>query len=89
MVEDRVRTNKSFGLQNLPSRSWRANRAWLLAASIAADLDTWNRLLGLATAEPRTMRFRIYDGPARLVHRARGRWLHLDRPALATAFQTA
>ena len=36
------------------------------------------------------MRFRIYAVPARLVHHARRRWLHLDRDwPWATAFQTA
>jgi hypothetical protein len=96
VVEDRVRTNKSLGLQNLPSRSWRVNRAWVLAANIATDLDAWHRLLGLhdqpdlTTAEPKTMRFRIYAIPARLVHHARRRWLHLDHHwPWATAFQTA
>lgn len=96
VVEDRVRTNKQTGLRNLPSQSWTVNRAWVLAANIAADLEVWNRLLGfhddpdLAHAEPKTMRFRIYAVPARLVRHARRRRLHLDRDwPWATAFQTA
>lgn len=84
VVEDRVRTNKSMGLQNLPGWSWRINRAWMCAANIAADLDSWHRLLGLhdqpdlAAAEPKTMRYRLYAIPARLVRHARTRWLRLD-----------
>lgn len=46
-VEDRVRTNKAMGLDNLPSQSWEVNRGWMLAANIAADLDAWVRLLAL------------------------------------------
>ncbi|MEU5306973.1 hypothetical protein ACH4YO_41260 [Streptomyces noursei] len=70
-VEDRVRTNKAMGLDNLPSASWEINRGWTLTANIAADLDAWVRLLalhdiGLADAEPDTMRFRPYRLPARL-----------------------
>jgi hypothetical protein len=83
-VEDRVRTNKAMGLDNLPSASWEINRGWMLAANIAADLDAWVRLLalhdieGLADAEPDTMRFRLYHLPARLADHARRRWLRID-----------
>lgn len=64
-VEDRVRTNKATGLANLPSQSWQINTGWMLTANLAADLDTWLRLLtlhdqdGLEDAEPDTMRLRI------------------------------
>ena len=47
VVEDRVRTGKAMGLHNLPSSSWQVNQGWVLAASLAADLDAWTRLLGL------------------------------------------
>jgi hypothetical protein len=76
-VEDRVRTNKAMGLDNLPSQSWEVNRGWMLAANRAADLDAWVRLLALhdiddlADAEPDTMRFRLYHLPARLADHAR------------------
>ncbi|MBX9399321.1 transposase [Streptomyces sp. TRM72054] len=69
-VEDRVRTNKAMGLDNLPSVSWEVNRGWMLAANLARDLDAWVQLLalhdidGLADAEPDTMRFRLYHLPA-------------------------
>jgi hypothetical protein len=84
-VEDRVRTNKAMGLDNLPSASWEVNRGWMLAANLAADLDAWLRLLALhdiddlADAEPDTMRFRLYHLPARLADHARRRFLRIER----------
>ncbi len=47
VVEDGVRTAKSMGLRNLPSKTWVVNCGWVLAASLAADLAAWCRLLGL------------------------------------------
>lgn len=82
-VEDRVRTNKATGLHNLPSKSWQVNESWILAANLAADLDAWTRLLGFAgddeleTAEPDSMRSKIYSLGARLVRHARTRTLKL------------
>ncbi|MET7519434.1 transposase [Streptomyces sp. NPDC005480] len=84
VVEDRVRTNKAMGLHNLPAKSWIANRGWMLAANVAADLDAWLRLLvlhdqeDLADAEPQTMRMRIYHQAGRLARHARIRHLRLD-----------
>jgi hypothetical protein len=84
-VEDRVRTNKAMGLANLPSQSWQINTGWMLAANLAADLDTWLRLLtlhdqdGFEDAEPDTMRLRIYHLPARLARHARRRILRVER----------
>jgi hypothetical protein len=94
-VEDRVRTNKAMGLDNLPSSSREVNRAWMLACNLAVDLDAWLRLLGLhdvdglADAEPDTMRFRLYHLPARLAHHARRRLLRTEETwPWATAFLT-
>lgn len=73
-----------MGLHNLPSKSWTVNQAWMLTANLAADLDTWLRLLalhdrpGLADAEPDTIRFRLYHLPARLSRHARRRWLRIE-----------
>ena len=95
-VEDRVRTNKAMGLDDLPSASWEVNRGWMLAANLASDLDAWVRLLALHTikdladAEPETMRFRLYHLPARLADHARRRWLRVDAtwaPAFTTCWQ--
>ncbi|MFE4578103.1 IS1380 family transposase [Streptomyces chartreusis] len=94
-VEDRVRTNKTMGLTNLPSTSWDVNTGWMLAANLACDLDAWLRLLALhdhdklAHAEPQTMRLRLYHLPARLAHHARRRYLRIERTwPWATAFTT-
>ncbi|MFD4144468.1 transposase [Streptomyces sp. NPDC058572] len=99
-VEDRVKAIKRIGLGLLPSKSWQINTAWVLAATIAADLDAWVRLLllpdapGLAAAEPATIRRKLYHIPARLTTHARRRTLHLDRSwpwvlAFTTAWQRA
>ncbi|USY22640.1 transposase [Nocardiopsis exhalans] len=94
-VEDRVRTNKAMGLALLPSRSWTVNRAWVLAANLACDLDAWLRLLtlhdkeDLAQAEPESIRFRLYHQSARLARHARRRFLRLERTwPWAQAFST-
>ena len=84
-VEDRVKAIKRVGLGLLPSKSWQINAAWVLAATLAADLDAWTRLLLLhdepepAKAEPETIRRKLYHLPARLTAHARRRTLHLDR----------
>ena len=57
-----VRTAKTMGLRNLPSKSWQVNKGWVIAANIAADLTAWTRLLGhcddqeLRDADPDTLR---------------------------------
>jgi hypothetical protein len=84
VVEDRVRTAKSMGLRNLPSKTWAVNRGWVLTANIAADLTAWCRLLGLYDqdglndAEPDTLRYRLWHLPARLVRHARKRVLKIS-----------
>ena len=87
VVEDGVRAAKSMGLRNLPSTSktWVVNCGWVLAASLAADLAAWCRLLGLydqedlKDAEPGTLRYRLLSLPARLVRHARARVLKISR----------
>jgi len=80
-----VRTAKSMGLRNLPSKTWQVNCGWVLAANIAADLAAWCRLLGLydcddlKDAEPDTLRYRLLSLPARLVRHARARVLKISR----------
>jgi Transposase DDE domain group 1 len=79
-----VRTAKAMGLRNLPSKTWRVNRGWVLAANIAADLTAWARLLGLHDQEelrdatPDTLRYRLWHVPARLVRHARKRILKIS-----------
>ena len=85
VVEDGVRTAKSMGLRNLPSKTWQVNCGWMLAANLAADLAAWCRLLGLydcddlKDAEPDTLRYRLLSLPARLVRHARARILKISR----------
>jgi hypothetical protein len=82
---DGVRTAKSMGLRNLPSKTWQVNCGWVIAANIAADLTAWARLLGfhdcadLKEAEPDTLRYRIWHIPARLAHHARQRVLKISQ----------
>ena len=49
-VEDRIRHAKDTGIGRFPSRELAINQAWTLAASIAADLIAWLRLLALPPA---------------------------------------
>ena len=85
-VEDRIRHAKDSGLRHFPSREYPINQAWLMLAQIAADLTAWTRLLalrgdaaGLATCEPKALRYRLLHVPARLVHRARRRHLRIPK----------
>lgn len=70
-VEDFIRCGKATGLDHLPSTSMEINRAWCVAATIAADLLSWLRLLcldrTLVDAEPKTLRYRILHTAVRLV----------------------
>ena len=85
VVEDGVRTGKAAGLRRLPSKSWRVNCGWTVAANIAADLQAWCRLLGLydiedlKDAEPDTLRRRLWHVPGRLARHARRRTLKISR----------
>jgi hypothetical protein len=83
-VEDGVRTAKDTGLARFPSHSWTVNTAWCAAVTIAVDLLCWLRLYalaatGLASAEPKTLRYRLLTVPARLIRARRYRWLRLPR----------
>jgi hypothetical protein len=79
-----VRTAKTMGLRNLPSKSWQVNCGWVIAANIAADLAAWTRLLGfgdnpdLREADPDTLRYRVWHIPARLARHARERVLKIS-----------
>jgi hypothetical protein len=81
-----VRTAKTMGLRNLPSKAWQVpvNCGWVIAANIAADLTAWTRLLGfgddpdLREADPDTLRYRLWHIPARLARHARERVLKIS-----------
>ncbi len=82
-VETRIRHAKDSGIGRFPSRQYDINVAWTLAASIAADLIAWLRLLALPAAlracEPKALRYRFLTVPARLTHGARRRHLRFPR----------
>jgi len=82
-VETRIRHAKDSGIGRFPSREYDINTAWTLAASVAADLIAWLRLLALPAAlkvcEPKALRYRFLTVPARLTHGARKRHLRFPR----------
>jgi hypothetical protein len=61
----------------------RHHQACLQIVAVAADLTAWLRLVALdgylATAEPKTLRFRMLHVPARLTCSGRRRHLRLPR----------
>ncbi len=62
-AENRVRAAKACGLQNLPFRAFARNELWLELVICALDLVAWTQALvpdgALATAEPKTLRYRL------------------------------
>jgi hypothetical protein len=80
-VEDRIKELKACGATRLPSTSYARNSAWLQLSAHAVTLLAWTRLLGmdgdLATAEPKTLRFRVLAAPARYARHARRRVLKI------------
>jgi hypothetical protein len=74
-VEDHIRRLKESGLCRFPFSDGDANRAWLAVVCFAADLVRWFQLLcltgHLARAEPKTLRWRLWHTPARIVGHAR------------------
>jgi hypothetical protein len=83
-VEDEVRTTKDTGLGHLPSKSWDVNLGWAQAICIAKDLLAWLRLHGelpadMRRAEPKTLRYRLLQVPARITRGQRRRRLRLPR----------
>jgi len=97
-VEDRIRCGKATGLGHLPSTLMAINQAWCVAATIAADLLCWLRLLcldpALADAEPKTLRYRLLHTAARIVRGQRKRKIKIPESwpwanELAAAFHAA
>ncbi len=94
-VEDCIRTGKDTGLGRFPSREYAINAAWLELALAGCDLLAWARttLLDgeLATAEPKTLRYRLLHVAARLTRGQRRLFVRIDagwpwRQELAAAF---
>lgn len=74
-VENHIRRLKDSGLCRFPFTDRDANQAWLTAVCLAADLVRWFQLLclhgPLARAEPKTLRWRLWHAPARVIRHAR------------------
>jgi hypothetical protein len=93
-VEDHIRRLKDSGLCRFPFSDLDANRAWLAAVCFAADLVRWFQLLcltgHLTRAEPKTLRWRLWHAPARLIRHARQDIVRIldgwpDAPAILAA----
>ncbi len=73
-VEDNIKHLKASGLERFPFKSLAANQAWLQLVAMASDLVRWFQLLcldgSLAKAEPKTLRWRFWHTPARVVRKA-------------------
>jgi hypothetical protein len=95
-IEDSIRCAKASGLRNLPFRLFAMNEAWLELVLTGCDLVAWARMLllsgtGLATAEPKRLRYRLFHVAGRIASHARGVRLRLPRcwpwaDVLVTAF---
>lgn len=74
-VEDHIRRLKHSGLCRFPFADGDANQTWLAVVCFAADLVRWFQLLcltgQLARAEPKTLRWRLWHAPGRLIRHAR------------------
>jgi hypothetical protein len=93
-VEDHIRRLKDSGLCRFPFRDLGANRAWLAVVCFAGDLVRWFQLLcltgPLARAEPKSLRWRLWHAPARLIRHARRDIVRIldgwpDAPAIVAA----
>jgi hypothetical protein len=74
-VENHIRRLKDSGLCRFPFTDRDANQAWLTIVCLAADLVRWFQLLcltgHLTRAEPKTLRWRLWHAPARVIRHAR------------------
>ena len=96
-VEDRVRSWKDCGLENLPFEGFARNQAWVAASLIAGCLLAWTQLTcfegELAKAEPKRFRYRVLHVAAQVAHHANQLVVHLDESwpwvsELASAYTT-
>ena len=75
-VEDCIRTGKDCGIGRFPSHDFAMNSAWLGVSLIAAGLLSWLRFIALdgdlASAEPKTLRYRVLHAAGKLVAAAAG-----------------
>lgn len=82
-MEQRIRDAKDTGLANLPSANFRVNEIWMQLVLAAQDLLAFFAVLAcdgdLATAEPKTIRYRLLHVAGKITTSARRPTLHLDR----------
>jgi len=83
-VEDRIRDDKDTGLAKLPFKQFALNEVWLEIVMLAHDLIVWTQALclngELATAEPKRLRYRLFQVAARLAFSGRRGKLHPPPP---------
>jgi hypothetical protein len=93
-VEDGIGRLKESGLLRFPFADLEANRAWLAEVCFAHDLVRWFQQLcltgDLASAEPKTLRWRLWHAPARKVRAGRQTIVRIldawpDAPAIVRA----
>lgn len=74
-VENHIARLKDAGLERFPFTNFDANAAWLQLVCWSADPVRWFQLLccdgAIAIAAPKTMRWRFWHAPARVVRRSR------------------
>jgi hypothetical protein len=82
-IEDRIRDDKDTGLAKLPFKAFAMNEVWVQLVLLAHDLIIWTQALclegQLATAEPKTLRYRLLHVAGRLAFHGRQAKLHLQR----------
>ncbi|MGX6511642.1 IS1380 family transposase [Rhodococcus sp. SJ-2] len=74
--EDRIRTAKVTGLQNLPLHGFDQNRIWLALVQLACELVAWMQMLALTDTqarrwEPKRLRLRLLSIAGRSARHAR------------------
>ena len=83
-AENRVRNAKACGMENVPFHAFSDNEAWLELVMIALDLLAWTeRILlhdtSLASAEPKTLRYRLLHLAGRITQHGRQATLRIAR----------
>lgn len=75
-VENNIYRLQESGLLRFPFTDFNANNAWLFLVRMAADLVRWFQLLccsgEFAKSLPKTLRFKLWHVPARIVRKAGG-----------------
>ncbi|MBS9376001.1 hypothetical protein GON09_005022 [Rhodococcus sp. B50] len=84
--EDRIRTAKATGLQNLPLHGFDQNRIWLALVQLACELVAWMHMLALTDTqarrwEPKRLRLRMLPIAGRVARHARRVRLRLAKTA--------